>query len=98
MIIKTIPYNKEELLQILRIRSQVEGLSIEEEAIHYLADIGSNTTLRYAIQLLNPASQLAKVYQSANIDVKILKEVSELFYDAKQSAKILAEHSAKYIK
>ena len=85
-------------LQILKIRAQTEGINIEDEALRHLSEIGVNSTLRYAIQLLDPASQLAKVQQSPIIDLKVLKEVSELFFDAKQSAKILVEQNHKYIK
>jgi len=98
MIIKNVPYSREEMHQILKIRAQTEGISIEDEALLQLSETGTNTTLRYAVQLLSPANQLAKVYQNPIIDVKILKEVSELFLDSKQSSKILAEQSSKYIK
>ncbi|CAG2104262.1 unnamed protein product [Medioppia subpectinata] len=98
MIVKTIPYNTQEMLQILKIRAQTEGIFIDDEALLHLSEIGSKTTLRYAVQLLNPAMQLARVNQSSTIDLKVLKEVNELFFDAKQSAKILAQQSAKYMK
>lgn len=76
-------------LQILKIRAGVEGIEIEEEALQHLATLGAESTLRYAVQLLNPASQLAKAYHNSAINMTILKEVSELFSDAKQSSKIL---------
>jgi len=98
LIVKHKTYSFVFDFQIIKIRAQTEGISIDDEALHYLSDIGSNTTLRYAVQLLNPAYQLAKVNQSSSIDVKVLKEIGELFFDAKQSAKILAEQSSKYIK
>lgn len=71
---------------------------MDDEALMQLTDIGNSSTLRYAAQLLNPASHLAKVYQNPVVDAKVVKEVNELFYDAKQSAKILAEQSSKYMK
>jgi RuvB-like protein 1 (pontin 52) len=98
MIIKTIPYNTQEMLQILRIRAQTEGIYIDDEALVHLSEIGSKTTLRYAVQLLSPAMQLARVNQCSTIDLKVLREVNELFFDAKQSAKVLAEHNSKYMK
>ncbi|XP_054163069.1 ruvB-like 1 [Oppia nitens] len=98
MIVKTVPYTQQEMLQILRIRAQTEGIHIDDDALIYLSEIGTNSTLRYAIQLMNPAMQLARVNQVPSIDLKIIKEVNELFFDAKQSAKVLAENNAKYIK
>lgn len=62
-----------------------------------LTKIAIRTTLRYAAQLLNPCSQLAKVYRVPAINLKILTEVSELFSDAKQSSKILTEEGSKYM-
>jgi len=98
MIVKTIPYNTQEMLQILRIRAQTESIYIDDEALVHLSEIGSKTSIRYAVQLLSPAMQLARVNQCSTIDLKVLREVNELFFDAKQSAKVLAEHNSKYMK
>lgn len=65
-----------------------------------MAEIGSQTTLRYAVQLLNPAYQLAKSYHNEAkpvITKTTLNEVKDLFSDAKQSASILTKH-AGYMK
>ncbi|KAH9506166.1 ruvB-like helicase pontin [Dermatophagoides farinae] len=97
IIIKTVPYTREEILKILRIRVRIESLDIEEAALLQLAMIGARTTLRYALQLLSPCSQLAKVYYS-NITTKILDEVSELFSDCRQSAIILNQENSHYLK
>ena len=72
-------------------------MDIEEAALLQLAMIGARTTLRYALQLLSPCSQLAKVYYS-NITTKILDEVSELFSDCRQSAIILNQENSHYLK
>ena len=53
---------------------------------------------RYAVQLLTPASQLAKINGQDQITESEIEEVNELFFDAKASAKILAEHQDKYMK
>jgi RuvB-like protein 1 (pontin 52) len=42
--------------------------------------------------LLTPASILARTNGRENITLEDLKEVDDLFYDAKSSAKILAEY------
>lgn len=98
MIIKTLPYTQEEMVQIIRIRSQIEGISIEEDALQQLGEIGTRTTLRYAVQLLTPANILSRVNGKAAIGKDEVQEISELFYDAKSSAKILAEQDDKYMK
>merc|ERR1711865_1180764 len=60
MIIRTAPYNIEELKRILEIRATTEGLNIDEDAMTALAEIGDRTSLRYAVQLLTPANVLSQ--------------------------------------
>ncbi|XP_013383516.1 ruvB-like 1 [Lingula anatina] len=98
MIIKTLPYSKDEMIQILKIRAQTEGNSIGEESLGELGTIGVKSTLRYANQLLTPASILAKINGKDSIGKDEVDEINELFYDAKSSAKILAEQEDKYMK
>ena len=47
--------------QILKIRAQTEGISIDEDSLQCLGDIGVKTTLRYAVQLLTPSHLLSKI-------------------------------------
>ncbi|KAH6928961.1 hypothetical protein HPB50_022321 [Hyalomma asiaticum] len=98
LIVRTMPYTREEMVQILRIRAQTEGIEIDEESLQELGEIGTRTTLRYAAQLLSPSSLLAKVNGRTSIRKDDVKEVNDLFHDAKSSAKILAENNDKYMK
>lgn len=98
MIIRTLPYSQSETVQILRIRSQTEGIQINDESLNILGDIGVKTTLRYAVQLLTPASILARINGREAIAPEDVQEINELFFDAKSSAKMLAEQEDKYMK
>ena len=98
MIIRTLPYSQDETVQILRIRAQTEGIQLDDDSIQLLGDIGVKTTLRYAIQLLTPANILARINGRDAIARDDVQEISELFYDAKSSAKMLAELEDKYMK
>jgi len=98
MIVRTLPYSQEEMIQILKIRSQIEGISMDEEAINAIGELGTKTTLRYAVQCLTPAFLLAKINGKESITKDDVKEINELFYDAKASAKILQEQEAKFMK
>nr|XP_054752382.1 ruvB-like 1 [Lytechinus pictus] len=98
MIIRTLPYSQEEMMQILQIRAQTESLQIEEDSLKMLAEIGTKTTLRYAVQLLTPSSLLARINGKDSIGEDEINEINELFYDAKSSAKILAAAGDKYMK
>nr|CAG4640799.1 EOG090X04OZ [Eulimnadia texana] len=97
LILRTLPYSTEEMVQIIRIRAKTEGLNVEEEALQTLGDIGNRSTLRYAVQLLSPSSLTAKINGRQNITSEDIKEVSALFLDAKSSAQILSQEKEKYM-
>ena len=46
MIVRTLPYNREEIKTVLGLRIKVEGLAVKEEALDKLADDGVRTSLR----------------------------------------------------
>ena len=98
MIIKTMPYSQEEMMQVIKIRSLVEGIQLDDQSLTELGSIGCSTTLRYAVQLLTPASILAKINGLEAVSINEVNEINELFYDAKASAKLLAEQEDKYMK
>ncbi|CAG9785205.1 unnamed protein product [Diatraea saccharalis] len=98
LIIRTLPYNKAELLQILKLRANTEGIAIEEEALSALAEVGAKSTLRYAAQLLTPAMLSARAEGASRITPVHIQAVNTLFLDAKSSARILTQHSDKYMK
>ena len=91
LTIRTIPYSVEEIRLIIRLRAKTEGLNLSEEALDALAKEGGNTSLRYALQLLTPASIVAKMQGRDQIEVRDMTECSELFLDARRSAKLLRE-------
>ncbi|KAK5582004.1 hypothetical protein RB653_003585 [Dictyostelium firmibasis] len=97
MIIRTLPYNYNEIVQILTIRASIENHKIDDEALMYLAEIGNTASLRYAIQLLTPASILSKTYSRPSITKEDIEEVTSLFNDAKTSAKLLEQNKSKYL-
>lgn len=97
VIIRTELYTREEMIQILGIRANVEGIQIDEESLNFLGQIGEETSLRHAVQLLTPASMMAKTNGRDDVCKSDIEEVNGLFHDAKYSAKLLAEEADKYI-
>eukprot|EP00329_Picozoa_sp_Boothbay-MS584-11_P001783 20742_2 len=81
----------------MRSRASVEGLSIDESGIAALAEIGSQTSLRYVGQLLTPARVLAVTNGTDVISKSEIDEVAAMFIDAKRSAVILQENADKFI-
>ncbi|KAG8224920.1 hypothetical protein J437_LFUL006279 [Ladona fulva] len=98
LIIRTLPYSRPEMEQIIRLRAATEGISMDDDAISLLGEIGSKATLRYTAQILTPAALTARVNGRTTITKEDVKAVTDLFLDAKASAKILSQHSDKYMK
>merc|ERR1711985_187048 len=98
VIIRTMPYAVEEIVQVVSIRAQTENLSIEEEALVLLGEIGVNTSLRFAVQLLTPSNSLAKTNGKTTITKADMEEINRLFSDAKTSAMRLQKEADKYLK
>lgn len=97
VIIRTSMYSLEEMVQILAIRSQIEGIVMDAEALATLGGIGEETSLRHAAALLTPAAVLAKTNGRDQVTQSDLNEVASLFRDAKYSAKLLSEHAEEYV-
>ena len=97
VIIRTQTYGPAEMIQILAIRAQVEELVVDEESLAFLGEMGQKTSLRHAVQLLSPASVVAKMNGRDSICKGDLEEVCALYLDAKSSARLLQEQQEKYI-
>ena len=69
---------------------------MEDEALEFLATLGTETSLRYVLQLLSPSGVIAKIANRAEISVADVEEAKLLFLDAKRSTKIL-EQSENYL-
>lgn len=97
LVVRTLPYSKPEMEQIIALRANTENLALDEEALKALSDIGTRATLRYAVQLLTPAALTAKVCGRSAVTKDDIAEVNGLFLDAKSSAKILSLNQDKYM-
>ncbi|CAI7631803.1 unnamed protein product [Penicillium glandicola] len=98
LIIPTNPYAPEEIKTIIRLRAKVEGLNITEPALNKVAEHGSKVSLRYALQLLAPASILSRVNgRPGAIEEADVAECEDLFLDAKRSAIIVDQDSSNFL-
>lgn len=89
LIVKTLPYNEEEIKVIISKRATLESLTVTEAALAKLAAHGVQSSLRYALQLLAPAGILAKTGNREAIDVNDVEECEILFLDSHRSMQIL---------
>merc|ERR1711964_77132 len=93
VIVRTLGYSVDEIVQVLTIRAATEDLKMSDEATELLGEIGQNTSLRYVVQLMTPAAVLAKTNGSDTVMREHVEEIDSLFFDAKSSAKLLAAHA-----
>jgi RuvB-like protein 1 (pontin 52) len=95
LIINTQPQTAREIHLIIKVRAETEGIKITEEGLVKLSTIGTETSLRHAVQLLQPAFILASILNPAEATVTpdIIEEASKLFLDAKSSADMLRKKS-----
>ncbi|KAF5309171.1 hypothetical protein D9619_012769 [Psilocybe cf. subviscida] len=89
MIVKTDAYTREQIGKVVQMRANVEGLKLSLEVVDKLAGEGEKSSLRYALQLLTPASILAALAGRKQIEVEDIGEMNELFLDAKTSASMM---------
>jgi len=89
MIVKTTPYARDEIRQVVEIRAKVEGITVRPDALDRLADEGEKSSLRYCLQLLTPAAILAKLVGRSEVGVEDIGELGDLFLDARRSTVVL---------
>ena len=97
LIINTKPYSAKEIKKILEIRAEAEKVKIDKEALDYLTEIGARTSLRYAIQLIAPAYEVAKEENSEMIKKKHVERVEKLFADVKRSVEYLRKFEERFL-
>lgn len=95
LIIPTHPYTAPEVKTIVALRAKTESLTLSEAALERCAQKGVDVSLRYALQLLTPASILARVGGRKEIEVEDVMECEDLFIDATRSAGILGADGTK---
>lgn len=100
LIIRTDPYKREEMQSIIALRAKTEGILLAPEALDRLAQISQESSLRYALQLLAPASiaaQLAAVSENCQVSPQDVDSASSLFIDTKRSTQIINDNSKGYL-
>ncbi|MEM0066477.1 MAG: RuvB-like domain-containing protein, partial [Sulfolobales archaeon] len=98
LIIPVRPYTRDEIKEIVRIRSEEEEVALSSDALELLADLGVKYSLRYAIQLLRPASVVAQKKGRSEVKAEDVQEVSRQFIDTKRSVEFIKEFEEKFLK
>lgn len=92
LIITTRPYTADEIREIIRIRADEEDVPLSEDALETLTKIGLERSLRYAVQLLEPARIIASRRGSHKVESSDVLEASRLFADLKRSVELLEKY------
>ena len=80
LIINTTQYEESEIRGILDIRCEEEDVEMDEESKNLLTKIATQTSLRYAMHLINVADIVARKRGKSEVDVKDVKRVYSLEY------------------
>lgn len=110
LIIPTVPYNEEEIRKILKIRSEEEDVDMSEEALDALTKLGTETSLRYAIQAITSASLVCAKRKGTQVrglhwcrgewfqvEAQDVMRVYSLFVDVQRSTQYLQEYNDMYM-
>ena len=97
LIISTEPYSERDVRQILDIRCEEEDVEMTDEAKDLLCKVGTETSLRYAIQLITAASLAASKRKATVVDTEDVSRVYMLFIDVKRSTAAMLEHQNEFM-
>jgi len=97
MIVSTVPYAREEVYSILKVRCEEEDVEMADDALELLTRIGMETSLRYAIHMIITASLLAEKRKSPQVEMEDIKRVYGLFVDVKRSTQFLLEYQNEFM-
>ncbi len=98
LIIKTRIYNPEEVREIIRLRADEEDIPLSEDALEELTKIGSEKSLRYAVQLMEPARIIASKRGELKVTASDIREASKYFVDVSESLKFVRDYEEKFLK
>ncbi|KAH8307241.1 hypothetical protein KR044_008433 [Drosophila immigrans] len=97
IIIRTVPYSEKEVKEILKIRCEEEDCIMHPDALTILSRIATDTSLRYAIQLITTANLVCRRRKATEVNTEDVKKVYSLFLDENRSSKILKEYQDDYM-
>ena len=92
LIIPTRPYTRDEIKAIIEIRADEEEIPLSDGALDLLAEIGHEKSLRYAVQLMEPARIIAQRKGRTRVERDDVEEASRLFADVGTSVELTEKY------
>ena len=78
-------------------RCDEEDITLEEDAMELLTKIGTETSLRYVMQLITSSALVCSKRNGKNVSVDDIKRVYSLFVDVKRSVEFLKEYENEFM-
>merc|ERR1712232_363730 len=97
LIISTQPYTQKEIRKIVDIRAEEEDVEMTDEAKELLTKIGVESSLRYAMQLIQASNLVSMKRKAQEVDVQDIRKVYSLFVDVKRSTQFLIEYQQEFM-
>ena len=97
LIIATKPYSSDDISRILDIRCAEEDVDLDKDARALLSKIASETSLRYAMQLIVTASLAARKRKATRVGLEDVQRVYGLFVDLKRSTQHMIDYANEYV-
>ena len=99
VIVRAAPLSPPEAAQVIALRAGVEGVSLDEAALAALAAAAAGASLRHAVGLLAPSAVLAAAAgrKETGVTAADVASARELFWDAKASARKLAQAGGGFV-
>jgi len=97
MIVATVPYSVDELRQILKVRCTEEEVDMKDDALELLTRIATETSLRYAIQMIITAWLVAKKRGAPLVELRDIQRCFTLFVDVKRSTKFMVDYQNEFM-
>lgn len=97
LIVSTKKYEEDEIAEILKLRAQEEDVAIADEALSVLTKIGTQASLRYAINLITTSYLACRKRRGDRVEVADVRRVYNLFLDEQRSVKYLDTHSKEFM-
>ena len=98
LIIRTRPYTAEEIREILKIRADEEGIPLSSDALEELTKLGVERSLRYAVQLMEPARIIAEREGRTKVTVEDVRKAASYFVDLRESVQYIQQYEEKLLK
>ena len=88
----------EEIREIIKIRAEEENVPLAEDAIEELTKLGVEKSLRYAIQLMEPARIIAERRGRSEVRAEDVREAAKYFVDVRESTEYIKKYESQLLR